>query len=92
MGTYVEKMLVLKPYTMLDSIAKLPPLWAKWDDDDELSSILGREECLTAQLLLHKKIDRLTSFYENQMTKAAKLNKEEREEGMRQVELTNQLQ
>jgi hypothetical protein len=77
MSAYVEKMLVSKPYTTLDSIAKLPPIWAEWDDD-ELFSILGPQECLTAQLLLHKKIDRLTSFYENQMTKAAKLNEEEK--------------
>jgi hypothetical protein len=69
----------IKPYTTLDSIAKLPPIWAKWDDD-ELLPILGPEECLTAQLLLHKKIYPLTSFYENQMTKAAKLNKEGKEE------------
>jgi hypothetical protein len=79
MSTYVEEMLIAKSYATLDSIAKLPPIWAKWGDD-ELFPILGPEECLTAQLLLHKKIDRLTSFYENQMTKAAKLNKEEKKE------------
>ncbi len=77
MGTYVEEMLVSKPYETLDSIAKLPPIWAKWEDD-ELFLILGPEECLTAQLLLHKKLDRLTSFYENQLAKAAKCNKEEK--------------
>lgn len=78
MSVCVEKMLISKPYAILDSIAKLPPIWANWNDDD-LFSILGPEECLTAQLLLHKKIDRLTSFYENQMTKAARLNREEEE-------------
>jgi hypothetical protein len=77
--SYVERMLLSKPATTLDSIAKLPPIWASWDDE-ELFPILGPEECLIAQLLLQKKIDRLTSFYENQMTKAAKLNKEEKKE------------
>jgi hypothetical protein len=62
----------------LQSIVDLPPIWMEWDED-QLFYALSPNDCEVLQLLLHKKIHRLTDFYEHQMALAAKMMKEERE-------------
>ena len=61
--------------TTLEKIVKLPPIWEKWNEVD-LFKILGPDDCDTLQLLLHKKIDQITLFYEHQLAKAAIREKE----------------
>ncbi len=72
-------MLRTKPDHVLLNIMRMPNLWIEWEHDT-LFHLMNPDACMTLQLLLHKKIDRLSSFYENQMTNAAKLNKEEKKE------------
>ena len=69
-GGCLEEMLRTKPDHVLLNIMQMPHLWIEWEQGT-LCRLMNPDAVKTMQLLLHKKIQLLSNFYDEQISEVA---------------------
>jgi len=78
-GGYLEEMLRTKPDHVLLNIMRMPHLWIKWEPQT-LEHLMNPDACRALQLLLHKKLEQLSDYRDEQIAKASLIIKQQQQE------------